>query len=205
MAVDRPAQYGSRRRRLISFPLGSRGSSATKSIDLGHFNFASLPSSDARISAASSSEGSGRRDDGLDHRQPVGFLPRTLPEPHQPPPIRDRTDPPLSYADAPTGCSSSSYSSSSGRLLSTRPAISRTTPSRPATIGMVTLIRLILVASPLSVLTADVTLSGVVWKLALSRTRRVVPVLSCSVSWTFRCTESGKPVTGSTKYISLAL
>ena len=53
IALPRPSQYGSRSRRLSSLPLGSRGSSSVKSMLLGHFIWASLPSSEARISAAS--------------------------------------------------------------------------------------------------------------------------------------------------------
>ena len=73
MALAWPCQYGSRSRRLSSLPLGSRGSSATKSMDLGHFILASLPSSEARISAASPSPGSapGRLDHRLDLLAPV--------------------------------------------------------------------------------------------------------------------------------------
>ncbi len=58
MFVALSAQYGSRSLRLSSLPLGSRGSSAVKSMDFGHFILASRPSSPAKISAASSSPGS---------------------------------------------------------------------------------------------------------------------------------------------------
>src|SRR5262249_61077267 len=57
MELPVPSQYGSRRRRLSSLPLGSRGISPMKSIDRGHFIRDSRPSSEARMSAARSGPG----------------------------------------------------------------------------------------------------------------------------------------------------